>query len=354
MSPAFTRLLHALHTPETLFRLTAAEWDGLIRHARQAGLLSRLALDARRCGDFAALPEIARRHMEAAERVAERQHRAVRWEVHKLGQALEPVSTPIILLKGAAYVMAGLPPARGRLIGDIDIMLPKDCLAQAETLLKYGGWSSSLNDPYDQRYYREASHELPPMTHFRRGSTLDVHHNILPPTCRCKPQAALLWPEAVILEGRIARLGDADLLIHAATHLYHEGEWGYCLRNLVDIDALLRHFGVNDEFWRALPPRATVLDLAFPLAYALTHAASLLKTPVPAQTLDWAEAVIGVRRHVMHPLFRQGFAAAHPDLSGPWGALAHFALYVRSHGLRLPLHQLIPHLLQRSLRRRHE
>ncbi len=34
------------------------------------------------------------------------------------------VDSPIILLKGAAYVMADLPAARGRLVGDLDLMVP--------------------------------------------------------------------------------------------------------------------------------------------------------------------------------------------------------------------------------------
>ncbi|MBI5331592.1 MAG: nucleotidyltransferase family protein [Betaproteobacteria bacterium] len=334
--------------------LDAAAWDGLLRHARACGLLSRLAADVRSAGVFDGLPEIVRHHMRAAEIVAERQHRAVRWEVHKLRQALAPLACPIVLLKGAAYVMAGLSPARGRILGDIDLLLPRDRLDQAETLLRFAGWFGAGHDAYDQRYYREWMHELPPVTHFRRGSTLDLHHNILPLTARCKPQAERLWTGVRRLDAELHRLGDADLVIHAATHLYHEGEWGYGLRNLADIDALLREFGARDEFWTSLTARAAELDLARPLAYALRHAAALLATPMPVPALAWAQRTIGLRAGFMDGLFRRGFATAHIEFDDAWSGLARFALYVRSHWLKMPPHRLLPHLARKALRRQPE
>ncbi len=354
MNPAFQTLLAVLREPGVMARLDAVAWDGLLRQARACGLLSRLAADARDGGTFDALPEIVRHHMIAAEHVVERQHRAVRWEVHKLRQALAPLESPVLLLKGAAYVMAGLPAARGRILGDIDLLLPRDKLAAAEDLLRFGGWFGHGMDAYDQRYYRQWMHEIPPLTHFRRGSTLDVHHNILPPTGRHKPESARLWEERRVIDGELGRLGDADLVIHAAAHLFHEGEWVYGLRNLADIDVLLRDFGAGVEFWTRLTVRAEALDLALPLAYALRHAAALLGTPVPPSVRDWGRAVIGWRAGVMDALFRRGFASAHGDFDDVWGGAARLGLYVRSHWLRMPLRLLLPHLLRKAFRREAE
>lgn len=350
MNTAFIRLLKALREPASVVHLKEWEWDALLRHARQAGLLSRLSLYARDAGVFEALPEIVRRHMEAAERVAARQRQALNWEAYKLCQALEVLDVPVVLLKGAAYVIAELPAGRGRIQGDIDLLLPKEKLNQAETMLRYHGWSDMVNDPYDQRYYRETGHELPPMTHIQRGSTVDMHHAILPPTSRHKPDSRLLWNAITALRPGLYRLGDADLVIHAACHLYHEGEWGYCLRNLADIDSLLRQFGRVDEFWTQLLRRAESMNLARPMAYALTDASELLSTPVPAPALAWAQSQTGLHGRLLHILFRHGFAAAHADLASPGASIARFILYVRSHWLRMPLAQLLPHLLHQAWR----
>lgn len=349
MNAAFQRLLTALQHPESMLYLSESEWDALLRHSRSAGLLSRLALDVQATQGRDVLPLRIRQHMRAATFVAERQIRAVRWEVHKMHEALGHMGIPIVLLKGAAYVMDDLPPARGRLFGDIDLLVPRDRLGDVEMRLRLHGWHGTQHDTYDQRYYRKWMHEIPPITHLTRGSTLDVHHNILPLTARLKPQAKDLFATLQPILGypNLYRLGNADLILHSATHLFHEGEWTHSLRDLVDLDALLRRFAVEPGFMQELYTRANTLDLMKPLQYALRHTHALLNTP-----LD--ETGPSPKKHtntLIDRLFMHGFTSAHPDLSPPGTRLALFALYIRSHGLRMPLHLLLPHLLHKALAR---
>ena len=40
--------------------------------------------------------------------------------------------------------------------------------------------------PYDDAYYRDHMHELPPLIHKERDRMIDVHHTILPLTARPK------------------------------------------------------------------------------------------------------------------------------------------------------------------------
>ena len=44
--------------------------------------------------------------------------------------------------------------------------------------------ATTHHSAYDQRYYREWMHELPPLLHVRRQTALDVHHAIAPETAR--------------------------------------------------------------------------------------------------------------------------------------------------------------------------
>jgi hypothetical protein len=218
-------------------------------------------------------------------------------------------------------------------------------------LLRLHGWHGTQHDAYDQRYYRAWMHEIPPVTHISRGSTLDVHHNILPLTARLKPQASDLFAALHPIPGyqNLYRLGDADLILHSATHLFHEGEWAHGLRDLVDLDALLRHFACKPGFWQSLHARADTLDLRKPLQYALHCTQALLKTPIRENRLP---ALPGKRVNTFaYPLFMHGFASAHPDLMAPGARLALFALYIRSHWLRMPMHLLLPHLLHKALPR---
>jgi len=275
----------------------------------------------------------------------------VRWEVHKLHEALQHLDIPIVLLKGAAYVMDDLPPAHGRLFGDIDLLVPRTHLGEVEMRLRLHGWHGTHHDAYDQRYYRNWMHEIPPITHITRGSTLDVHHNILPLTARLKPQASDLFTALHPIPGyrNLYRLGDADLILHSATHLFHEGEWAHGLRDLVDLDALLRRFAVEPGFTQKLYTRANTLDLLKPLQYALHCTQALLNTPLNELGLITSNKP---RLHTLtRQLFMHGFASAHPDLNAPGARLALFALYLRSHWLRMPPHLLLPHLLHKALAR---
>ncbi|HYP67192.1 MAG TPA: nucleotidyltransferase family protein [Thiobacillaceae bacterium] len=353
MKPFCEPLIEVLTAPEKMADLPMATWDLLLRQARQAGLLSRLAVLAEAYGLTPSLPTAIRRHFSGAATAAARQRQAVAWEARKLDQALSREGIPAVLLKGAAYVMADLPPAQGRLFADIDILVPKAAVDRTESTLMLHGWVSSHHSAYDQRYYRRWMHELPPMTHIRRKSQLDVHHNLLPETARLRTHPDLVIAASQPIAGfqSLRVPGLEDLVLHSATHLFHEGEWGHALRDLVDLDALLRHGMSQSDWWDGLLRRGIELGLAGPLGLALRYSAKLLHTPVPGELFaaiappGWT----GIKL-IQDALFLRGFASAHHSCHRPGNSLATFALYVRSHALRMPLYLLLPHLLNKAWR----
>src|ERR1700722_3752223 len=181
-----------LAEPDLITGLSAPEWQLLLQQARTTNLVARIALIAFERGHFPRLPSRPRNHLEAARRQAAWQHRTVRWEVDCVRRALSSLATPIVLLKGAAYLLADLPAAKGRLFSDVDIMVPRDRLSEVERALFVHGWHPQPIDAYDQRYYRQWMHELPPLLHVRRQTALDVHHTIAPLTARLPVDAAKL------------------------------------------------------------------------------------------------------------------------------------------------------------------
>jgi hypothetical protein len=194
-------LLDVLRNPARMAALDLGAWDRLLRQAGAAGLLSRIAVQAEALGLDAALPDPVRPHLTAARTVATKQRQAVRWETRRVARALAGVEGPILLLKGAAYALADLPPAAGRLFGDIDLLAPRAQLGRVEGDLMLAGWHAGGKSEYDQRYYRRWMHELPPMIHLRRGTVLDVHHNLLPETARIRTRAEPLLADARPLPG---------------------------------------------------------------------------------------------------------------------------------------------------------
>jgi hypothetical protein len=352
MTPRWTALLHSLRQPEVMAEHDDATWDLLLRQARSAGLLARLGALARQAGIEARLPPQVRRQMQSQLTVSQAQQRAVQWELVQLSRDLAPLKGPVLLLKGAAYVAGALPPAPGRLFADIDVLVPRDQLEDAELELMLGGWASATRNAYDQRYYREWMHELPPMVHLKRQTNLDLHHNLLPLTARIQTPAAPLLAAAVPVPEfpRFSLPCPLDQVLHSATHLLHEGEWGHGLRDLVDIDSLLRAQAADAGFWDALLARARALSLGRPLFYALSLCRRWLHTPVPDAVLARCPGRPGpLTRRVMDLVLSRALTGAHRGSLARGARVAEFVLYVRSHYLRMPLHLLLPHLLVKAM-----
>ena len=342
-------LIRALTRPESLVSLDLRDWDYLLRQARLSGLLARINALLEERGLIEGVPEVVRRHLDSARVIAAKQVRVVRYEVRRIQQALADSCVPIVLLKGAAYIMADLPPARGRVFHDIDILVPRERLDEVEQQLRLHGWMTTHQNDYDQRYYRQWMHELPPLRHIRRKSVLDVHHTILPLTSRLRPDPRKLFHDARLLEADLLVLAPADMVLHSATHLFHDGELESGLRDLVDLDSLLRHFGADPVFWDRLATRAQELDLSRPLYYALRYTRRILGTPVPdtvQQAVRTGRPMVFVAG-MMDALMQHALAPAMPDRAMHGAVFARWVLYVRGHYLRMPLYLLVPHLLHK-------
>lgn len=347
-------LVDALTSPQALRHWNVSEWELLIRQARRADLLARLAVRLDEIGLLDQVPAAPRAHLTAARHVWRAQEAAVRREVEHICKALVRAGVEAILLKGAAYLFAGLPAACGRLYSDVDLLVPRESLPAVEAALMLHGWATTHPHPYDQRYYRQWMHELPPLQHATRATVLDVHHAILPPTARLKPDSAKLWSMSRPLPGvpPLRLLSPVDMVLHSASHLFFNEEFSHGLRDLTDIDSLLRHFSAQRGFWERLTARAVELDLGRPLYYALRYAGWVLDTPVPPGATRAADLARppALLRPVMDQLFSRVLRPDHPSTTDALTPFAQAALYVRAHWLRMPPLLLAYHLTAKALR----
>lgn len=348
-------LVNLLQKPEGFAALTLGQWDLVIRQARSAGVLARICYLLDDLGMLETVPEQPRRHLESVRIMASKHARDVRWEVICVQRALAGLSLPIILLKGAAYVMGELPAARGRLFGDIDFMVPKDRIEAVEETLLDAEWIEGQEDPYDQRYYRRWTHQIPPLRHDRRKTLLDIHHTIVQPTARTSVEAEPLAAASQSLsdDGRLRILAPADMVLHSAVHLFNEGEFDRGLRDLLDLNDLLRHFGADTGFWQTLIRRAEEIGLTQPLFFTLHYLQRLLAVPLPPEATEAAKRwrPSPVRLAIFDALLLRALRPDHPSCDDPLTGFARWLLYVRAHYLRMPLHLLIPHLLRKAFYR---
>ena len=324
-----------------------------MRAARHGYLSSRVAWLAEQHSLMTLLPEKIQFHFSSALRVSESQAISVNWEVAQIHKALRGASIPFVLLKGGAYIKGKFAPAPGRLLSDVDIMVPKDRLNEAEKALYGGGWFPTNLNAYDQRYYREWMHELPPMQHLERGTSLDLHHTILAPTALLKPDVAKLWAAVcpIANENGIFVLSPVDMVLHSATHLFHDGELEHGLRDLVDMDALIRQFSVQDRFFDMLIERAMTLDLTRPLHYAFKYCRAFLHTPIPSEAVSRTHGFGSQSetiRSIMDVVVTRSIGSILEKRPGFESGISQFIMYVRSHYLRMPLRLLIPHLIRKQ------
>jgi len=328
-------LVRALRDPASV---RDPDWAGLIGAARAEQLIGSLAFRM----EGQAMPARVASLFEDARRDAGYQRTQALWEAEMARRALAPLGVPMVLLKGSAFHAANLDASVGRSVGDLDILVPRERLDDVETALIDAGWERlKPAQGYDDIYYRRWMHELPPLIHRTRDRMIDVHHTILPLTARPRPDAQALIADSVALDSGLRILSPADMIVHAAAHLLADGDLAGGLRNLWDIDRLLREFAAADpDFWTRLGERARRHQLDRAVHRAARLANDLFETPIPEGWRAWDSA---------DPLFRARLLARNG-----WGQekrkALRFAFYVRSHWLRMPPLMLARHLWIKATR----
>ena len=322
-------LISALREPRSV---RDCDWSALISAARAEQLIGTVAW---RLEGVEVPPKVAS-VLEAARNDASQARTQALWEAEMARRALADTGVPVILLKGTAFHAAGLHASNGRSVGDLDILVPRESLDVVETALLAAGWERlKPADGYDDLYYRRWMHELPPLIHRTRDRMIDVHHTILPLTARPRPDAAALIADSIVLANGLRILSPADMIVHAAAHLFADGDLAGGLRNLWDIDRLLREFADEPGFWPRLAERARHHQLHAPVARALRLSRRLYGSPVDPSLAGRFR--LGDRLFEARLLARNG-----------WGQESRkplrFAFYVRSHWLRMPPLMLARHL----------
>lgn len=356
-------LIEVMRSPQRCAELPPGQLEKVLNQARASNTLAMLAHSLEANEVLPILPEWFSRHLYSAMASAKAIQRSVHWEVYKICRALQDIDTPIVFLKGAAYVLAGSHAGLGRMFHDVDFLVPKQRINEVEKALLNHGWVSGHLSNYDNRYYRQWMHEIPPLKHLQRRSVLDVHHAILPETSKAQPSSDLLIKQArpVTVEFDAQTfyvLSPLDMILHSATHLFHDGELEHGFRDMLDLRALLQQYCQSEKDAEILIARAVELHLEKSLFYALRYCQQLLAMRLPQPLREYAEAkrikpMSSTWLKIMDWLFLRALRPDHSLCELFGSGLARWMVYARSHYLRMPLHLLIPHLVRKSFNSKH-
>jgi hypothetical protein len=347
------RLLLVDAVRDPLASYSGPEWERILTEALTGALLG--VIEERVKGEAARLPKAVREQLEGVAAVADYNRRLLSWEVNRIALALKDVKGPVVLLKGAAYHMRGLEGVKGRLASDVDILVPKDQIAETEAALRLAGWVPLQYGAYNEHYYREWMHEIPPLQNVERGTYIDVHHTILPETGRLRPDTERLFANAEALPGTgLHTLSPADMVLHTIVHCFQDGDLNSRLRDLYDIHGLLTDFGREPGFWDKLFEASDAHGFSRPLFYGLYFAERLFGTVLPPEVRARARRHAPVMPVMAAMRFMVPRALMPPRLEGlPVSFhVSRFCLFLRSHWLKMPPLMLMRHLFTKFLMRR--
>lgn len=345
-------LIDVLITPRLLISLSAQNQSLIISEARYFTMLAQLYYLYESEGLLDKLPQKIRTHLHNSTYQYQCQHAKLLDEKGYFVDLFTAHNFRWIYLKGSAYQLSNMPYFKGRMMGDIDILVEEDALASVEHCLLQQGWMAKKVTDYDDSFYRKLAHEIPPLTHLIRKVDLDVHFNILPRTIKQRIDPQLLFAASIPLEGNNNErtLLPAAMLFHSAIHLFSESEFHKGLRDLYDIRLFIQAHQQDDAFWQQLIELHQKLGHQQSLFLALRYARIIFNATIPRKISRYYHAYRPSRAHLalldycFIPVFTHSFA---PRQTFKVKCASAF-LYLRGHLKRMPLPMLIMHLSRKS------
>ena len=126
-------LIKAFRRPASLGTWNEEAWQALLDVARYNTLLPKLWASIDRVGILSETPEKAAILLQEAVQPVLHKQTLIRFEIDRVRRALAHLEVAIVLLKGAAYLVAELPTAKGRSMVDLDILVPREKISTIET-----------------------------------------------------------------------------------------------------------------------------------------------------------------------------------------------------------------------------
>lgn len=338
-------LIQVLKDPYMMTGLSIDQWNICLKEAKLSGTAGRLAYDADKLSITNKLPLKVQDLFKGFLYTSASSTRKIKWEMNRVARALHDSGEKTILLKGAAYISKKLQCTHGRTSVDLDILVAKNRIDWAEEQFLKAGWQHQVINDYDQKFYREYSHELPPLVHPDRHISIDVHHSILPLTSRVSPDMDKMMAAAVQADDGFYVFSNVDIILHSVVHLFQDGEIRSSIRNLLEQHDLYNEFGKDDQFWQELIPRAHALGLSRALYYSLKFCKIIFDTHIPKSVMTDINAY--KPGFLTQKLMDYMVPAVISPTHGARGLARLFAmngLYIRSHWLRMPPMLLVKHL----------
>ncbi|MBE1287803.1 MAG: hypothetical protein GJ671_08825 [Alteromonadaceae bacterium] len=341
-------LIRLFVMPHTALEYNETQWSGIVQLLRHEKLLARYGYRMADHHLLEQLPLPVQHHFNNAMDVTARHIHQVHHTVKHIHRLLGE-SYPMIVLKGAAYTLLGDVVSRGRIYSDIDIWVQQADIAGAEQQLKLTGWFRDEMDDYDERYYREWAHEIPPMYHGASGAVLDMHHNIVPPVSGRAVDVSFFTQHTEVTASGVRVLSLPARTLHSTIHLLFNEECEYALRDLTDLVLMFEQFSLDD--WYGYLALAEQTGFAREGVMAITLCQNMLNLSVPDAIVKQALPIQKeVSTRVLVALYQRIMASSHPLVASRLSKVCETFIWLRGHYLKMPWTLLLYHIMMKAYR----
>jgi len=334
-------------SPELSKRLSLKLWQSLILVLRNQQLLACYSERFKQMRVFDDIPAKIKRHFLNADVLAANHRKQVEFEAEELKQSLVGKQQFLIFLKGAGYTLSKAKVGENRIYNDIDVLADKQSISAIERRLSLLGWLSEDLTEHDDKYYRKWAHEIPPLRHGRRGTIIDIHHNIVPIISGRQLDADLFAAQSVTTTEGFQVLSFPAMTLHSLIHLFFNEDVKKGYRDLIDIHTLMTSNN-NQEFWLTLVKLAKETGFALELFLACRYTQKLLETKIPDDVVREISQFKPWNMSLLDFMYSNTLKPNHPICRGSSFELAEFLVLIRGHFQKMPLHILIFHLFTKS------
>ena len=340
-------LINLYLEPENALKVSLNDWQSIILILRYHQLLARYQFIFERAGIFEQLPAYVRHHLRNAKILSEKQYHQVFYEARELVQAYNFSTQHKIFLKGAAYTLAGQTAGKGRVYSDIDILVDKESLAKAEKSLFMSGWFSEKISNYDNSYYRNWTHEIPPLRHTSRGTILDIHYNLVPIISGRAPDISHFFEHIEVTEQGFSVFSPAAMTLHSIIHLFFNEDLKNGFRDFLDLVLLIKE-NSSELFWEELITLAKQVGFTLELSLACRYLSRLLGTEIPDNISAKLLVKPSYKQKIVDFIYLNALLPSHPKVENRYHSLANFLALIRGHWQKMPIHILIYHFIHRG------
>lgn len=338
-----TPILDVFRKPQSIENFGVKEWQTLLAQGYANNMMARITFWFKQHDIFDHIPSSIQWHFDAAWHYYLAYKDGVLKECAAIQSATAMGATPVVFLKGTAYLLQDLVVAQGRLFSDVDILTSRSELTQTEQFLLWNGWQHLEKSEYDQSYYRAWMHELPPFVHLARGTTLDLHHNIVPPISGRSPDITAFPIAQGEIDGlTFSTFSPAAMTLHSIVHLFFEEDFSKGFRDLNDIHLLFFEFGSSQDFWQELLSQAEQHNFMKEVALACYFSEYFFHSTIPPDVRIALSNVISPADMFLNRLIFKRLLAPKDGITKPAQVFV-FAGLLRGHLRKMPLPILIRH-----------